>query len=224
MKLTVRSLCKSFGDLQVLKDFNLKMESGCVCCLMGPSGSGKTTLLRILMGLEMADSGSIVWEDPSRAGAIKESQTFAEGNPRTQAAAAGIGRSKADTVPRFSAVFQEDRLCEAFTPVENVMMAAGRLLNQTQVRAELARLLPEESLSRPAATLSGGMKRRTAICRALLAPYDVLLMDEPFTGLDDDTRQTVISYILEKSAGRMALISTHQEEDVALLGAELIRL
>ena len=103
-------------------------------------------------------------------------------------------------------------------------MVTGRLLSRAQVRSELARLLPEESLSRPAATLSGGMKRRTAICRALLAPYDVLLMDEPFTGLDDDMRQTVISYILEKSAGRMVLISTHQEEDITLLGAELIRL
>ena len=49
-------------------------------------------------------------------------------------------------------------------------------------------------------------------------------MDEPFTGLDEDTRQNVISYILEKNAGRMLLISTHQEEDVALLGAQLIRL
>ncbi len=203
MKLTVRNLCKSFGDLQVLKGFDLEMESGRAYCLMGPSGSGKTTLLRVLMGLEKADGGSIVWENSDSAGAFQYS---------------------GGALPRFSAVFQEDRLCEAFTPVENVMMVTGRLLSQAQVRAELARLLPAESLSRPAATLSGGMKRRAAICRALLAPYDVLLMDEPFTGLDGGTRQTVISYILEKSAGRMALISTHQEEDVALLGAELIRL
>ena len=224
MKLTVRSLCKSFGDLQVLNGFDLEMESGRVYCLMGPSGSGKTTLLRVLMGLETADDGSVVWEDPNTTGAVKTLQTPAGNNTQTQNAAAGTGRGRAGAVPRFSAVFQEDRLCEAFTPVENVMMVTGRLLSQAQVRAELARLLPEESLSRPAATLSGGMKRRTAICRALLAPYDVLLMDEPFTGLDDDTRQTVISYILEKSAGRMVLISTHQEEDVTLLGAELIRL
>lgn len=224
MKLTVRSLYKSFGNLQVLKDFNLEMESGRVCCLMGPSGSGKTTLLRILMGLEKADSGSIVWEDPGSVGAIKTSQTPTGNNSRTQNTAIEIDRGMAHTLPRFSAVFQEDRLCEAFTPIENVMMVTGRSIIQAQVRAELARLLPEESLSRYVATLSGGMKRRTAICRALLAPYDVLLMDEPFTGLDDDTRQTVISYILEKNAGRMALISTHQEEDVALLGAEQIRL
>lgn len=217
MKLTVRNLCKSFGDLQVLKGFDLEMESGRAYCLMGPSGSGKTTLLRVLMGLEKADGGSIVWENSDSTSAFQYCM-------ETQNAAAETGRGRAGALPRFSAVFQEDRLCETFTPVENVMMVTGKLLSQAQVRAELARLLPAESLSRPAATLSGGMKRRTAICRALLPPYDVLLMDEPFTGLDDGTRQTVISYILEKSAGRMALISTHQEEDVALLGAELIRL
>ncbi len=224
MKLTVRSLCKSFGDLQVLNGFDLEMESGRVYCLMGPSGSGKTTLLRLLMGLETADGGSVLWEDQDSTGTVKTLQTPAGNNSQVQKASAGTSRGRTSIVPRFSAVFQEDRLCEAFTPVENVMMVTGRLLSQAQVRAELARLLPEESLSRPAATLSGGMKRRTAICRALLAPYDVLLMDEPFTGLDEDTRQTVISYILEKSAGRMVLISTHQEEDVTLLGAELIRL
>ncbi len=198
MKLTVRNLRKAFGDLRVLDDFHLDMESGRIYCLMGPSGAGKTTLMRLLMGLENADGGTILWERADQ--------------------------SPAAPAPRFSAVFQEDRLCEAYTPVENVMMVTGRLLSEAQVRAELARLLPEESLSRPAATLSGGMKRRTAICRALLAPYDVLLMDEPFTGLDDGTRQTVIAYIREKTAGRMVLISTHQEEDVALLGAELITL
>ena len=224
MKLTVRSLCKSFGDLQVLNGFDLELESGRVYCLMGPSGSGKTTLLRVLMGLEIADGGSVLWEDQDSTDTVKTLQTPAENNTQVQKASAGTSRGRTSIIPRFSAVFQEDRLCEAFTPVENVMMVTGRLLSQAQVRAELARLLPEESLSRPAATLSGGMKRRTAICRALLAPYDVLLMDEPFTGLDDDTRQTVISYILEKSAGRMVLISTHQEEDITLLGAELIRL
>ncbi len=197
MNLTIRDLHKSYGGLRVLDGLSLSLESGRIYCLMGPSGSGKTTLLRILMGLEQADRGEILWD--------------------------GHGPSAAAT-PRFSAVFQEDRLCEAFTPVENVMMVTGRRFTKAQVRAELCRLLPQESLVRPAATLSGGMKRRTAICRALLAPFDVLLMDEPFTGLDDATRQTVITYIREKTAGRLTLISTHQEEDVRLLNARLLTL
>ena len=125
---------------------------------------------------------------------------------------------------RISAVFQEDRLCEPFTPVENIMMVTGKSLTKAEVYRELSRLLPEESLSRPVSTLSGGMKRRTAICRALLADYDILLMDEPFTGLDDETRQTVIHYILEKTSGKLVILSTHQEQDVKALGARLLNL
>ncbi len=120
---------------------------------------------------------------------------------------------------RISAVFQEDRLCEAFTPVENVMMASGKDYTQKQVRDELMRLLPAESLDRPVRTLSGGMKRRTAISRALLAKSELLLFDEPFTGLDADTRAKTIAYIREKRAGRLLLVATHQTEDVASLGA-----
>lgn len=125
---------------------------------------------------------------------------------------------------RFGAVFQEDRLCEAYTPLENVMMTADSRLTKAEIREELCRLLPEESLSRPARTLSGGQKRRTAVCRAILAPCDILLMDEPFTGLDEDTRHEVIRYIREKTRGKMVILSTHQEEDVAALEAVPVRL
>jgi len=196
MKLSIRNLTKSFGPLSVLNDISMELESGHIYCLMGSSGSGKTTLLRILMGLETADNGFF-----------------------------GFSYLDSNTCkPRISAVFQENRLCEPFTPIENVMMVTGRSLTRQQVQNELSRLLPEESLTRPVSTLSGGMKRRTAICRALLADYDLLLMDEPFTGLDDDTRQNVIRYILEKTKGRLVILSTHQEQDIEALGAQLINL
>ncbi|MCI8888207.1 MAG: ABC transporter ATP-binding protein [Hungatella sp.] len=125
---------------------------------------------------------------------------------------------------RFGAVFQEDRLCEAYSPLDNVMMTADRQVTRETAARELCRLLPEESITRPVCTLSGGMKRRTAICRALLAFWDILLMDEPFTGLDDATRKEVISYVREKTAGRLVILSTHQQEDVEALGARLVRL
>ena len=123
-----------------------------------------------------------------------------------------------------SAVFQEDRLCESFSPLENVMMCTGRVLNASQVRLEMSRLLPQECLSRPAATLSGGMKRRVAVLRALLTPSDILLMDEPFTGMDEDLKRSVIAYIKEKQGGRILILSTHQEEDVELIGGKLVKL
>lgn len=135
-------------------------------------------------------------------------------------------RGTVSAVPslRLTAVFQEDRLCETFSPIENIMMASGSAYNKEHIFQEACRLLPRESLTRPASTLSGGMKRRVAILRALLAPSDGILMDEPFTGLDEDTKQTVIEYIKEKSAGKLLLVTTHQEDDIAVLGGEPISL
>lgn len=125
---------------------------------------------------------------------------------------------------RLVAVFQEDRLCETFSPLENVMLVTGKAYSVQQVKEELCRLLPEESITRPVSTLSGGMKRRTAICRALLAPSDGILMDEPFTSLDEQTKLVVIEYIKEKTAGKLLIVSTHQEEDLGLLNGTLITL
>ncbi len=126
--------------------------------------------------------------------------------------------------PRISAVFQEDRLCETFSPVENLRFVLGKSVSREDIRRELSLLLPEESLSRPVFTLSGGMKRRTAICRAMTAPSDLIIMDEPFTGLDENTKKLVIEYIKSRQRGRLLIVSTHQEEDVELLGGELVRM
>ena len=197
MEIIIQDLCKSYGALTVLSHLDLHFTSARPCCLMSPSGSGKTTLFRILMGLEQADGGSLCFTEN------------------------GHLLSKR---PRISAVFQEDRLCEAFTPLENVRMTAGRSLPSEQIRKEMALLLPEESLDRPVSTLSGGMKRRTALCRAILTPSSVLLMDEPFTGLDDAMRRQVIRYLLERLEGRLLLLSTHSQEDVSLLGGKCFRL
>ena len=134
--------------------------------------------------------------------------------------AARIGR----TSLAISAVFQEDRLCESFSPLENVMMCAGRSIKASLVRQEMEKLLPAKCLDRPVSTLSGGMKRRVAVYRALLTPSDVLVMDEPFTGMDEELKHSVIAYIREKQAGRILILSTHQEEDVKLIGGELVRI
>ena len=85
-------------------------------------------------------------------------------------------------------------------------------------------LLPEEVLDRPAATLSGGQKRRVAICRALCASSELLILDEPFTGLDAGTKADVIRYLQKKSAGKLTLLSTHQEEDIVALNGISITL
>ncbi len=124
----------------------------------------------------------------------------------------------------YSVVFQEDRLCEEYSPLVNLSMVCGKTRTKEEIRQEAMRLLPEESLTRPVRTLSGGMKRRVAILRAVLAPSRAILMDEPFTGLDKDLRHTVIDYILEKREDRLLLVATHQAEDVDMLHAALLTL
>lgn len=125
---------------------------------------------------------------------------------------------------RLSAVFQEDRLLDGFTAVENIRFVTGNRYSPKELTAVITRLLPEDSLEKPVCEFSGGMKRRAAILRAILAPSDLIVMDEPFTGLDRDTKLTAIALIKEFCAGKLLLVSTHMEEDAELLGAEILRL
>ena len=125
---------------------------------------------------------------------------------------------------RTVAVFQEDRLLEGYTALENLRFVTGKSYTSEELLRILRRLLPEESLSKPICEFSGGMKLRVAILRAILAPSDIVVMDEPFTGLDEDTKQTAIDLILEYTKGKLLLFSTHHAEDAELLSAEIIHL
>lgn len=125
---------------------------------------------------------------------------------------------------RLSTVFQEDRLLEGYTALENLRFVTGRQYTTEELTNLLLRLLPEDALGKPVCEFSGGMKRRTAILRALLAPSDFMIMDEPFTGLDAETKLNVIDLIKEYTSGKLVLIATHQPEDATLLSAETIYL
>lgn len=125
---------------------------------------------------------------------------------------------------QIAAMFQEERLCEALTPVENVLLVCPRRTRRARVRSLLSRILPEDSLDRPVSQLSGGMRRRVSLARAVAYPSRMLLLDEPFTGLDAVTKGRVIDFLLSERRGRTMLVSTHAEGDVALLGGEKIEL
>lgn len=111
-------------------------------------------------------------------------------------------------VLRMSAVFQEDRLLEQLTPAENVRFVCSGLPEKTEVL--LLRLgLEKESLSRPVREFSGGMKRRVAIARALLAVFDVLFLDEPYKGLDAETKKAVQGAVGEYTRNKTVVLVTH---------------
>lgn len=113
---------------------------------------------------------------------------------------------------RISTVFQENRLIEGMTAVANIRLVCP-------VSAENARSLllemgiEEDSLPQPVSAYSGGMKRRVAIARALLAEYDLLLLDEPYKGLDEDTRRQVAAVVQRLTEGKTLLMVTHEPDD-----------
>ncbi|MCM1087283.1 MAG: ATP-binding cassette domain-containing protein [Muribaculaceae bacterium] len=201
----VDNVSKAYGEKQVLFNFSLTLEPGGRYCLMAPSGSGKTTLLRLLGGMEPADGGEI------------------RGMPE-----------------RVGMVFQEDRLMEERDVISNLFAVAGSEKTKTEkietgrtkrrqyrkktqeierIRTEAAEILPEDCLDKPVRELSGGMKRRCAVLRAMLSGASLFTMDEPFAGLDETSRRRTAAYILKKLEGRTLLVTTHRAEDAKLLDA-----
>ncbi|MGX8698686.1 MAG: ABC transporter ATP-binding protein [bacterium] len=110
---------------------------------------------------------------------------------------------------RFAAVFQEDRLLEEFDAVENIAFVAG-VRDKEAIRRELTELLPAEALKKPVSQLSGGQRRRVCLVRACLAPADCLVLDEPFTGLDEAAKARAARYLREKAAHKLLLMAAHE--------------
>lgn len=123
-----------------------------------------------------------------------------------------------------SAVFQEDRLCEDFTAVGNVIAVTGKKVSREKIVELLNDLGLSGNENEKVKNLSGGMKRRVALARCLLAESDILVLDEPFKGLDDQTRETVSRVILACAENKTLLVSTHDIRDAELLNAEIFEL
>ena len=126
---------------------------------------------------------------------------------------------------RVSAVFQEDRLCPQLTAVQNVLLVLPDDRQEAAIRQDFARLgLDEAALALPARKLSGGQKRRTALLRALWAPGDTLLLDEPFTGMDPAAMKKAAALLKERCGEKVVLLATHDREAIEELGWQVIEL
>ena len=194
MILSCQNIWKSFGAETILRSVSFHIEDQEKAAIVGINGAGKTTLLRLLMGLEAPDRGTMTI------------------------------RLSPDGPLRTAAVFQEDRHLEGYTALQNLRFATGNRYTAEVLTGFILRLLPEDALKKPVREFSGGMRRRTAILRAILAPSDLVLMDEPFTGLDHETKLSAIRMIREFCDGKLFIAATHAEEDPKLLGAKVIRL
>lgn len=112
---------------------------------------------------------------------------------------------------RISMVFQENRLCEDFSALENVRMVARGA--EERAGSLLVRMGLGADMHKAVSTLSGGMKRRVAIARALLYDAPLMVMDEPFKGLDEETKESVMQTVLAETAGKTLLFITHDEAE-----------
>lgn len=160
------------------------------CCLMGPSGCGKSTLFRILLHLEEADAN--------------------------ESSDASLQPSITGLPEKVSVVFQEDRLCESFSAIANVALVSDR----AKAIDLLSKLGLQNDMEKKVRELSGGQKRRVAIARALAFNGDYFLFDEPFQGLDTETKADVIRVIAAQN--KPFLIITHDTEDAVLLDAAIV--
>ncbi len=123
-----------------------------------------------------------------------------------------------------AAAFQEDRLCEHLSAAANVRLVLPRAAEAGVEDGLRAVGLDEAAWHVPVRTLSGGQRRRVALVRALLPPADLVVLDEPFVGIDAASRDAVLAWTRDRLAGRTALVVTHDPTEAAALGATLVRL
>lgn len=189
-QIIISHLSKSYGENKVFSDFSAVFERGKTTCIMAPSGAGKTTLLRILTGLETADAGRIEGMD-------------------------GLKKSM---------VFQEDRLCENLSVSANIRLVRQKKTwgRDQKEKKEIQEALKAVGLAgngdQQVRELSGGMKRRVALLRALYSDWDILFLDEPFKGLDEETKTQVMCYTKEKCRGKTVIFVTHERSEAEEMG------
>lgn len=190
MAFVLDRINKGFAGLEVLKDLTMQEEENRIVCILGPSGAGKTTLLNIISGVIKADSGQI----------------------------SGFAGH------RISYLFQEPRLLPWKTVRENIDFVLKDKLVRVEREQAIDRYLEMVELSEFAsyypAKLSGGMKQRVSIARAFAYPADILLMDEPFKGLDTQLKMSLIKsfiklWILDR---RSVFFVTHDIQEAVLIG------
>ncbi len=183
--INLNNVSFSYGDKKILENFNLKVEAGERICLFGESGKGKTTVLRLILGLEIPNSGNAVIEGKA------------------------------------SVVFQENRLLPFETVLGNIRTLKG---DEEKARELLEKFGLADYAEKYPRSLSGGMKRRVAIIRALCSEFDFLVLDEPFAGLDKENIELAAQIINEYSKAKAIILVTHSEWEASLLGAKIVNI
>lgn len=197
MQIRIEGLTKKYGSMTALDDLNLILEDISSLAVIGPSGGGKTTLLRILAGLEIPDSGSVIMN--GKAVDYSSEQSLMEHRRR------------------IAMVFQAYNLFPHLTALNNITLplikTRGVAPNEARDRAErlLRQLGLSEHMNHSPNQLSGGQKQRVAIARALSLQPEILLFDEPTSALDPEITAEILDVINGlRNEGRNIILVTHE--------------
>jgi phospholipid/cholesterol/gamma-HCH transport system ATP-binding protein len=193
---------RSFGNQQVLRGINLRVKKGEILVIIGRSGSGKTVMLRLLIGLVRPDRGQVLIEDTDI----------------TKLSGRRLDRVR----ERFGMLFQGGALFDSMTVFDNVAFPLREKtgLSEPEIAAQVQRMLENVGLGEMGykfpAELSGGMKKRTALARALITNPSIVLFDEPTTGLDPILLHAIHQLIKDthRAFGYTAVIVSHEIPEV----------
>ena len=202
--IEVKNIWKTFGELEVLKGVNLKVEKGEIVAIIGKSGAGKTTLLQIIGTLDRPTSGQVL---------IEGEDVFALNDAKLAAF-----RNK-----HIGFIFQFHQLLPEFTALENVCIPAMIAREkETEYKARAEKLLSDlglkDRMNHKPNELSGGEKQRVAAARALMMSPNIILADEPTGSLDEKNKKELSELVLQlrKEYGQTILLVTHDKELAAI--------
>ncbi|MDQ0148374.1 ABC transporter ATP-binding protein [Eubacterium multiforme] len=193
-KLILKNVCKSFGEKKVLDNFNLVLDNSKINCLIGESGKGKSTILNLISGLLKLDSGTI----------------------------------EGCNLNNVSYIFQEDRLIPWLTVSQNLKLALKNYYKgidlDNKVLEVLKKVSGEDWVNTYPDKLSGGMKQRINIARALGKPSKVILMDEPFKSLDYKTKYSIMDEFKKifNEDKRIVIFVTHDVDECIYFQGKVI--
>ena len=204
--LELRNLAKNFEARTLFAGVDLRVAPGEIVALLGPSGSGKSTLLKIVAGLEQPDHGSVWWDGQDMTAWPPERRGFA-------------------------LMFQDFALFPHLNVQDNVAFGlVEKRVPKAQARAQADEMLARFGLAAQAAqkvwTLSGGEQQRVALARALITAPRALLLDEPFSALDAELRQSLSQEFRQRiaQAGMATLLVTHDEAEARAMATRGLRL
>ena len=202
MTIEVRNVCKSFKDVDAVRNISLQVESGEALALLGPNGAGKTTLVEMIEGVQIPDSGEILILGKS----WKNDEYFLR--------------------QQIGLALQETRFQERLTVEETLRLFASFYQLKKERTNEVLEIIQLESKSRTwVVELSGGQRQRLALGIAILQRPQILILDEPTTGLDPNARRDLWKILEDfKATGTTLILTTHYMEEAEFLCERILML